>query len=227
MRRIPKAMRLEQIADAALASFSENGFRLTQVADIARRAEVSPGTIYLFADSKEQLFWLAFCRAMGQPLEGVACATPPTSEIRSRFAPDGASPSLARFLRGKADSLPRFETVLSEYWSTIADARIAIQLVEKCARDWPEPAEAFYEELRPAALSDLREYLERGAKAGVCRPVPDVALAARFIVESISWFAMHRHGDMDGRHIDAATARSAALDALEHAYGPAPGQELA
>ncbi|MFD7165244.1 hypothetical protein [Streptomyces violascens] len=42
-------------------------------------------------------------------------------------------------------------------------------------------------------------YLAARIAAGLLRPVPDVPVAARFIVETVAWFAMHRHGDPDAR----------------------------
>lgn len=40
------------------------------------------------------------------------------------------------------------------------------------------------------------------------RPVPDVATAARFIVETIAWFAWHRKGDPDSAMIGDDQARA-------------------
>src|ERR1022692_2180804 len=180
MARPSHANRLEQIADAALSAFSEKGFRLTQVADVARIAGVAPGTIYLFAEGKEALFWLALGRAMGRPLEEVSCEAPSASDLRQKFAPNGASPSLTSFLaESNGTPPPPLETVLAEFWATVEGAAPAISLVERCAADWPELAEAFYVELRPTVLRNLAQYLDEAAEAGVCRRVPDPFLAAR------------------------------------------------
>lgn len=225
MRRPSKADRLESIADAALQSFSQRGFRLTQVADVARLAGVAPGTIYLFAESKEALFWLAFARSLDRPLENVPCEVPSINEIRSMFGRTADSIDLALALKGPDSSLPSLSAVILDYWTAIENAASAIKLVERCAEDWPDLAHAFYEGLRANALGNLTEYLIRAAKAGLCREAPDPSLAARFIVESIAWFAMHRRGDYDGRHFTSDSARNATLDALLHAYGPLHREE--
>jgi AcrR family transcriptional regulator len=225
MARPARADRLEQITDAALAAFTEKGFRLTQVADVARLAGVAPGTIYLFAESKEALFWIALARTMGRPLSDVSCETPTVNELQQRFAPNGASPSLTAYLAEGDGTPPPLETVIGEFWETVERAAPAIKLVERCASDWPELAEAFYAGLRPTVLKNLAEYLARGAEAGICRAVPDPPMAARLIMETIAWFAMHRRGDPDGRFYDPAAARSVTLDALVHAYGPEPRKE--
>jgi len=47
--------RQQQILDAALACFSENGFHQTGMADIVRRAGLSHGAVYLYFQSKDDL----------------------------------------------------------------------------------------------------------------------------------------------------------------------------
>jgi hypothetical protein len=41
--------------------------------------------------------------------------------------------------------------------------------------------------------------------------------AARFVVESIAWFAMHRHRDPLAHSIDDSTARETAIDLIVNA----------
>jgi AcrR family transcriptional regulator len=47
--------RQQQILDAALACFSENGFHQTGMADIVRRSGLSHGAVYLYFQSKDDL----------------------------------------------------------------------------------------------------------------------------------------------------------------------------
>src|SRR5262249_21205413 len=54
-RRMPEA-RPADILRAALDAFVENGFAATRLEDIAERAGVSKGTLYLYFESKEALF---------------------------------------------------------------------------------------------------------------------------------------------------------------------------
>jgi TetR/AcrR family transcriptional regulator, repressor for uid operon len=46
----------EKIVDAALATFSKNGYDRTRMDDIAEAANVSKGTLYLYFKNKEELF---------------------------------------------------------------------------------------------------------------------------------------------------------------------------
>ena len=57
------------------------------MADIARLAGIAPGTIYLFAKSKEELFWLALKLAMNK-LEPAECRTLSADELRAEFTLD-------------------------------------------------------------------------------------------------------------------------------------------
>src|SRR5438876_5843482 len=54
-RQIP-AGRLEQLVDAATLVFIEQGYRRTQMADVAAALGVARGTLYLYVESKEALF---------------------------------------------------------------------------------------------------------------------------------------------------------------------------
>jgi AcrR family transcriptional regulator len=48
--------RRQEILDAALAVFAEKGFYGARMNDIARRAAISQGTVYLYFESKEEIF---------------------------------------------------------------------------------------------------------------------------------------------------------------------------
>ncbi len=50
-----QAARREHILDAAGRCFARNGFHRTTMQDICREAEVSPGAVYVYFDSKEAL----------------------------------------------------------------------------------------------------------------------------------------------------------------------------
>ena len=47
--------RRQQVVDAAFACFAHNGFHQTTMQDICRRAELSPGAVYRYFDSKESI----------------------------------------------------------------------------------------------------------------------------------------------------------------------------
>ncbi len=55
-RRIPSEDRRRAILDAALAIFAEHGFEAARLDDVATRAGVAKGTLYLYFDNKQFLF---------------------------------------------------------------------------------------------------------------------------------------------------------------------------
>jgi AcrR family transcriptional regulator len=55
-RRREREQRRRQIINAARKVFSINGFMKTTMEDIAREAELSPGTLYLYFKNKDELY---------------------------------------------------------------------------------------------------------------------------------------------------------------------------
>jgi AcrR family transcriptional regulator len=74
-RRARLIERREAILAAALEEFSAAGFAATRLDDVARRAGVAKGTIYLYFRDKESLFQ-ELVRAMVGPLVGAIEAAP-------------------------------------------------------------------------------------------------------------------------------------------------------
>ena len=65
-----KARRPVQILDAAFEEFVERGYVATRVEDIAERIGVTKGTVYVYFETKEQLFE-AMIRHISGPLENL------------------------------------------------------------------------------------------------------------------------------------------------------------
>src|SRR5258708_36324310 len=64
-RQIPED-RFDQLVDCATKVFVEQGYRRTQMADVAGAMGVAKGTLYLYVESKEALFDLV-CRQADVP----------------------------------------------------------------------------------------------------------------------------------------------------------------
>src|ERR1700676_4845259 len=73
--------RRKAILDAALEEFAARGFAATRLDDVARRAEIAKGTIYLYFRDKEALF-REIVGTMLVPLVAVLEAPPPDVPIR-------------------------------------------------------------------------------------------------------------------------------------------------
>ena len=64
-RRVPEH-RIKDLFAAATAVFIEQGYRRTQMSDVARRLGVAKGTLYLYVESKEALFDAVLRNAAGE-----------------------------------------------------------------------------------------------------------------------------------------------------------------
>ena len=82
-RALRAAERRQAIVDAALVEFSAKGFAAARLEDIAARAGVGKGTIYLYFKDKEELFQ-ELIRTSIVPIVGRS-APPPSPEMSARM----------------------------------------------------------------------------------------------------------------------------------------------
>ncbi|GGD08441.1 TetR/AcrR family transcriptional regulator [Halopseudomonas salina] len=87
--RMPAAERCEQILAAAIKVFSEQGFRCTEVQQIADLAKVGKGTVYRFYPTKDELFRAAvedvMQRLTAQVDDAVRTVNDPLEHLREGF----------------------------------------------------------------------------------------------------------------------------------------------
>ena len=81
-RRLPRAVREEQMLDAAVAVFSRRGFHAASMDEIAERAEVSKLMVYAYLGAKEDLFIACLHRVATRLMEAIAAV------VRPDLAPD-------------------------------------------------------------------------------------------------------------------------------------------
>jgi AcrR family transcriptional regulator len=70
-KRLPRAVREQQMLDAAVQMFSINGYHDTSMDAIAAKAEISKPMLYLYYGSKEELFGACLDREMARFIDGV------------------------------------------------------------------------------------------------------------------------------------------------------------
>ncbi|HEV8150597.1 MAG TPA: helix-turn-helix domain-containing protein [Gemmatimonadales bacterium] len=215
--------RLDIISDAATAVFIRNGFAAAGVAEIAREARVGPGTIYLYAASKDALFDLALRRALEDPtvwtmvlphpapLPGaVADAAWRCLQNAAHFpqlwlAAESPSPPLADLRR-------EVEGIIGELYGWLHRYRRAIKLVERCAGEWPDVAQVFHRRFWRGGIRRVADYLGRRMQEGRLPRRSDPNAAAHLLVESLAWMAVHRHWSSEG----AALAEASAAETAQH-----------
>lgn len=153
-----KSARPEEILAAALDVFADRGFAATKLEDVARRAGVTKGTIYLYYENKEALF-----KAL----------------VRETIVPVIAKgEALAHSFTGTARDL--FEQLVREYFRLVGDTPLSgiPRLMIAEAGNFPELARFYYEEVVTRGHRLMAGVLERGIKGGEFRRV-NVAVATK------------------------------------------------
>jgi AcrR family transcriptional regulator len=70
-KRLPRAVREQQMLDAAVQMFSANGYHETSMDAIAGQAQISKPMLYLYYGSKEELFGACLSRELGRFIDAV------------------------------------------------------------------------------------------------------------------------------------------------------------
>jgi AcrR family transcriptional regulator len=209
---------VQRIAEAAITVFASKGYRRTRMVDIAAAAGLSPGALYRYVESKDALLLLVFSADPASSLT-FPVATPTRPQlliaIAERLATLGRTPRLDAVLnrrRRPADVSAELRDVLHERYDLVAHSWRLLAVVERSSLDMPDLFDTYFHRGRRRLTDKIARYLDRGIKSGILRPVPDARLAARFVEESLTWFAWHRHDDPDSADISDAEARSTAVD---------------
>jgi AcrR family transcriptional regulator len=137
--------RREAILSAALDEFSSRGFEAARLDDVARRAGVAKGTIYLYFRDKESLFQ-ELIRAMLTPLVGT---------IEAMGQADLPLPVLADRI---------VELFVREVYETRRKDVVRLMISE--GRRFPKLAEFYYHEVLSRIFAAVRSLLRRAAARG-------------------------------------------------------------
>lgn len=150
-RRRRKDARPGEIIAAALEVFTARGFAATRLDEIAARAGVSKGTLYLYFPNKEELF-----KAM----------------VRQTVLPNvGAFEALVDAHRGSAaDLLAELLARAAQVFGASKVGRIP-KIVVAEAGTFPDLARFWVEEVVERGLALMRRVLARGIEAGEFTPV--------------------------------------------------------
>jgi AcrR family transcriptional regulator len=145
--------RREAILDAALAEFSASGFAAARLDDVARRAGVAKGTIYLYFRDKESLFQ-ELVRSMLSPIVG-ALEAGPMVDLPARKVAEALADIFVREIFGTR-------------------RKDVIRLIIAEGQRFPQLAEVYYHEVIARVVPALRALMARAAARG---ELPNDALA--------------------------------------------------
>ncbi len=144
-----KQDRPQEITDAALAAFAEKGYAATRVDDVAKRAGVSKGLLYLYFKTKEELF-KAVIRSFVVPRIDALTEIIDSSELSSE-----------EFLRG-----PFLDFVKTLPGSPIS---VVIRLMIAEGPKHPDLVQFYWDNVVSRGLGTISELLQRGVKTGEFR----------------------------------------------------------
>jgi len=151
-----------QIMDGAQAVFLARGFDAASMGEIARKAGVSKGTLYVYFDSKEKLFEAIAHEVCGGQAEAVFCLDPADHDVES---------VLTRLGRGFVGFLCRS--------GSMSPLRTIISISERM----PEIGTEFYEAGPAEGVRKLSAYLEAQVASGVL-VIEDCEVAAAQFLDS-------------------------------------------
>ena len=198
-RQRRKETRPQELLDAALALFVEKGFAATRAEEVAQRAGVSKGTLYLYYPSKEELFKAVIrqnlSNTIAQGLDRVSAFEGSTSELLVQLA--------------------------LVWWdrlgNTPAGGIIKIILAE--VRNFPDLAQFYVDEVIVPARQLLGMAVQRGVTSGEFRALPPQAVA-HVLMAPIIFMALHRHSfgacPVQGELLDPDTILKTHLDLALH-----------
>jgi AcrR family transcriptional regulator len=189
-----KDARPDEILAAALASFAERGFAATRLEDVAARAGISKGTLYLYFEGKEELF------------EAVVRATLlPNLERIEVLAATFEGPS--------ALLLERLLLTISGVVSSQVGAIPKLVIAE--AGNFPGLARFYLEEVVHRGLRLIGTILRRGIERGEFRAV-DVDHAVFCVIAPMLIAALWKNSlePYDDAALDAQALARAHLDLL-------------
>lgn len=164
--------RPDEILDAALAVFTEKGFDTARVDDIAARAGLSKGAVYLYFDSKQAL------------LRGLIAREVSPVTMRLKALAEG----------GADDPKATLRLIVTVATQLIDDARVFAtpKLVFAVAARFPEIGEHYRKQVVDQAIDAIAGLHRKGVEAGVFREA-DSGAVARLVMGPVFLFAMRKH----------------------------------
>jgi AcrR family transcriptional regulator len=198
-----KQARPAEIVAAALELFVERGFAATRLDDVAARAGVSKGTLYLYFENKEELFKAVVRESL----------LPNIARVETLVAGfEGPTPELVRRM---------IETI----GMTVATSRLGAlpKLVIAESGNFPDIARFYLDEVINRGLRLIESVLKRGIERGEFRPV-DTGLTVRAVVAPVILLAIWKNSfePVDAEPIDAQAYLANSLDMLMNGLRTTP-----
>lgn len=216
--------RLRQVTDSAAGLFIHQSYAKTKISHIVRDTGISTGAIYdMFAGKKALFQFVIRCtldpeRERNLPALPVQETALPELEEQVTQTLDAVVRRFeAPFLEKRADY--SFRNMLSDAFDLLSQYRRGCLLFEANPAVFPALF-AQYKQYRLHFYEVVKQYICLFMQNGSVRADINPGHCAKFVIETLYWWAMHVH--YDGFNPDMAIPEEAAkqicLDALLHAY---------
>jgi AcrR family transcriptional regulator len=168
-RRRRKAERPQEILEAAFVEFSRNGYAMTTLDQIAERAGVTKGTIYVYFENKEHLF-ISMVREV------------------TKATLDTVHEMLATHEGSTADLLRAQFSFIYQHIVEDRRRREVLRMLIAEAPRFPELADRYHQEILRPCLDMLRQAIQRGMDRGEFRnsaiiDLPQIVIAPIALVD--------------------------------------------
>ncbi len=175
-----KEERPQEITAAAFAAFAENGYAATRVEEVAKRAGVSKGLMYLYFKTKEELFKAVIKSVVIRRVDALIASIEDTQL------------SSEDFLRG-----PMLEFMQRIPGSPVS---VVIRLLLSEGPRHPDLVDYYWENVVNRGLTAITRFVERGVERGEFRPsavneLPQLFLAP--VMLSMIWKILFANRSLD------------------------------
>ncbi|WP_317204687.1 TetR/AcrR family transcriptional regulator [Janthinobacterium sp.] len=199
-----KDARPQELIAAALDLFVERGFASTRLEDVAKRAGVSKGTLYLYFENKEELFKAVvrenIVHVIGQAEDSVAASTDSSVDL--------------------------LRAMLMEWWRHVGATKLAgiTKLMMAESGNFPELTQFYNEEVVTRGNAIITSVLKRGMARGEFRSV-DAELMTAILSAPVIMLMMWNNSYLpcDKKDLDSDAYMSAFIELSLRGLVAAPG----
>jgi len=167
-----KDARPQELLAAALDLFVERGYAATRLDDVAAKAGVSKGTLYLYFANKEELF---------------------KAVVREHLLPSlGEAEQTMAHYEGHSRDLIR--DLMMRWWSNVGETKVSgiTKLLMAESGNFPEVAQFYHDEVILRGNAIIERALERGMQRGELRRL-DIEQLTQVIVAPMIMLMLWKH----------------------------------
>jgi AcrR family transcriptional regulator len=173
-RQRRKESRPHELLEAALDLFAEKGFAGTRSEEVAQRAGVSKGTLYLYYPSKEELFKAVIAHSLSARIADTA------QQVEAYRGPMG----------------PLLQDLLVQWWQQAyaGPASCTFKIIVSEVRNFPDIADFYLHNVIEPGAALIGGIVRRGVASGEFHSCTDIENTVHSLVLPMVMLCVHKHG---------------------------------